>query len=437
MKKREFADRRRRLLEQLPRDSIALLATAPVQTRNNDVEHPFRPRSSFSYLTDFPEPDALAVLVPDHRDGDFQLFCRERSPKEERWTGPRAGIGGAKRRYRADQAYPIEQLQERLPALLGGRRRVYHNLGADPELDQKLLAAVGRLRGQARAGTTAPTEFHLLDPLVDEMRLFKSPAEIATMDEAARISAQAHRAAMHECRPGMTEYQIEAGFLQRFTAAGARSPAYPSIVGGGNNACVLHYTANSDKLNDGDLILIDAGAEFEGYAADITRTFPVNGRFSEAQRAIYQLVLDAQMAAIDQVRVGNHWNAPHEAAVEVLTRGLVKLDLLKGKVKELIKDHKYRRYFPHRTGHWLGMDVHDVGTYKQGKDWRPLQPGMVLTVEPGLYFPAGKRQVPKKYQGIGVRIEDDVLVTLDGPQVLTAGAPKTIDEIEALMAGDG
>jgi len=433
MKQREFAERRKRLLKQMAADSIAIIATAPEQTRNRDVEFPFRPDSDFYYLTGFPEPQAVAVFIPGRKEGEFLLFCRERNRKQEVWHGRRAGIGGAKKRYKAQQALAIGDLDEQLPKLLEGRRRVYHTLGEDSALDQRLLKAVKTVRGLARKGIRAPEEFHSLTPILHELRLFKSPAEIEVMATAAELSAKAHHHAMRICRPGMTEYQLEAEFLHRFNRADARSPAYPSIVGGGANACILHYTENSDALRDGDLVLIDAGAEVDNYAADITRTFPVNGRFSPAQREVYDLVLEAQQAAIDQVRPGNDWNAPHKAAVEVITRGLIKLGLLKGKLKTLIKKHKYRRFFLHRTGHWLGMDVHDVGDYKVDGQWRTLQAGMVLTVEPGLYFPAGARGVPKKYHDIGVRIEDDVLVTLDGPRVLTDAAPKQADAIEAAM----
>ena len=433
MKKSEFAARRKTLMQRMAPDSIALVATAGEQTRNSDVDFPFRPNSDFHYLTGFPEPQAVAVFAPGREDGEYLLFCRKRNAKAEVWHGRRAGIGGAKKHYKAQQAFDIDELEQQLPELLRGRRRVYHTLGDDPEFDQLLLGAVGQLRRQGRAGVSAPSEFISLDPLLHEMRLIKSSAEIAVMARAAEISAEAHCKAMQRCRPGVTEYQLEAEFLQHFTAAGARSPAYPSIVGGGDNACILHYTENSDPLEDGDLVLIDAGAELDCYAADITRSFPVNGRFSEPQREIYELVLEAQLAAIDKVQVGNSWNAPHEAAVEVLTRGLLRLGLLEGKLKRLIKKGKYRRFYLHRTGHWLGMDVHDVGDYKIDDEWRTLQPGMVLTVEPGLYLPAGKR-VPKKYHDIGIRIEDDVVVTLDGPRVLSGGVPKDPGAIEALMA---
>ena len=434
MKKSEFATRRKALLKQMDRDSIAIVATNDEQTRNSDVDFPFRPDSNFYYLTGFPEPAAIAVFIPGREDGEFLLFCRQRDAKAEVWNGRRAGISGAKRHYRAQQALPIGDVEEILPQLLQDRRRVYHTLGVDPELDQVLLTALGQVRAKARSGISAPTEFHSLDPILHEMRLIKSEAEIELMSRAAAISAEAHSNAMRDCRPGMTEYQLEAGLMHHFARNGARSPAYPSIVGGGDNACILHYTENSDTLKDGDLVLIDAGAELDCYAADITRSFPVNGRFSPAQKAIYELVLESQLAAIKQVQVGNSWNAPHETAVEVLTRGLIKLGLLKGKTRQLIKKGKYARYFLHRTGHWLGMDVHDVGNYKIDGEWRTLQPGMVLTVEPGLYFPAS-RSLPKKYHDIGIRIEDDVLVTDNGPRVLSAGAPKTVKAIEALMAG--
>ncbi len=433
MKQREFAARRKRLMQRMEPDSIAIVATAPERTRNRDVDFPFRPDSDFHYLTGFPEPEAVAVFAPGREDGEYLLFCRERDPKMETWNGRRAGLAGAKRRYKARQALPISKLDEVMPELLAGRRRIYHTLGDDLDFDTRLLGWVNKVRRKSRAGVHAPGEFITLEPLVHEMRLFKSEAEIDTMARVGALSAEAHRHAMQVCRPGMTEYQLEAEFLHRFTRDGARSPAYPSIVGGGANGCILHYTENSDPLRDGDLVLIDAGGELDNYAADITRSFPVNGRFNPTQRAVYDLVLEAQLAAIDKVRPGNDWDAPHRAAVDVLTRGLIDLGLLKGKPKKLIEKGKYRKYYMHKTGHWLGMDVHDVGEYKVDDEWRGFEPGMVLTVEPGLYFPAGRRKLPKEFRDIGIRIEDDVVVTEQGPRVLTAGAPKDPDTIEALM----
>jgi Xaa-Pro aminopeptidase len=402
--------------------------------RNRDVEYPYRCDSDFYYLTGFAEPEAVAVLVPGRPQGEFILFCRERDPLMETWYGRRAGTEGAVAQYGADDAFPITDIDEILPGLLESRERVFYTMGASPEFDTRVISWVREIRSRERSGAHAPDEFVGLDHLVHDMRLYKSRAEIKQMRTAANIAAAAHKRAMQACRPGMMEYEVEAEFLHEFRRHGCE-PAYSSIVGGGENGCILHYRENDAALRDGDLLLIDAGAEYQYYASDITRTFPVNGRFSAAQKLLYNLVLDAQLAAIAEVVPGNHWNAPHDAAVKVLTKGLVKLGLLKGRPAQLIKDGAYRRFYMHRTGHWLGMDVHDVGDYKVGEEWRVLEPGMVLTVEPGLYIPLGSKGVAKKWQGIGIRIEDDVLVTREGNEVLSKAAPKSVDEIEALMAG--
>lgn len=434
MEKEEFARRRARLMQAMGKNSIAILPTSPERSRNRDVEHPFRPDSDFYYLTGFPEPEALAVLVPERRQGEYLLFCRERNADMEVWHGRRAGLEGAVKEYGADDAFPITDLDEILPGLLENRARVFYTMGASPELDHKMTEWLNTLRRKARAGIHTPGEFVALDHHLHEMRLFKSPAEIEAMRTAAIISAAAHRRVMAACRPGMAEYQLEADLVHEFMRRGARFTAYPSIVGSGGNGCILHYTENSATLRDGDLVLIDAGAEYDCYAADITRTFPVGGRFSPEQRALYQLVLKAQQAAIKAVKPGNPWNAPHNAAVKVLCKGLVELGLLKGKIGKLIKDEAYRRFYMHRTGHWLGMDVHDVGNYKVDGEWRALQPGMALTVEPGLYVAPGSKGVPRKWWGIGIRIEDDCVVTDAGCEVLTTDVPKDPDAIEALMA---
>jgi len=432
---KEFARRRRQLMRMMGKDAIAILPTAPEHIRNRDVEYPFRPDSDFYYLTGFPEPQAVLVLMPGRREGECVLFCRDRDPERETWTGRRAGPEGAVERYGADDAFPVTDIDDILPGMLEGRDRVFYTMGVQPEFDQKLIGWINRLRGGARAGQRTPDEFIALEHLVHDMRLYKSAAELRVMRKAARISAAAHCRAMQVCRPGMMEYEIEAEFAWAFRRAGCEH-AYPPIVGGGENGCILHYTENSAELRDGDLLLIDAGAELDCYASDITRTFPVNGRFSKPQRALYELVLAAQKAAIARVRPGNHWNDPHKAAVRVLTRGLVKLGLLKGDPATLIRKEAYRRFYMHRTGHWLGMDVHDVGDYKVGDQWRVLEPGMVLTVEPGLYIPPGSKGVARKWWGIGIRIEDDVAVTRDGCEVLSDRVPKDPDAIEALMAGE-
>jgi len=434
MDQKEFARRRKQLMHMMGADAIAILPTNPERTRNRDVEYPFRPDSDFFYLTGFPEPEAVAVLAPGRPHGEYLLFCRERDAEKEIWNGRRAGPEGAVERFGADDAFPFSDIDDILPGLLESRERVFYTMGAAPDFDQRLIGWVNGLRSQSRAGKQAPDEFVSLEHFVHDMRLYKSRAEVKVMRQAANIAARAHKRAMQVCRPGMVEYELEAEFLHEFRKAGGE-PAYPSIVGGGENACILHYTENNAELRKGDLVLIDAGVEHQCYASDITRCFPVGGRFSKAQRAVYELVLDAQLAAIDEVYPGNTWNAPHDAAVKVLTRGLVKLGLLKGRTPTLIKDQAYRKYYMHRTGHWLGMDVHDVGDYKVGDAWRVLEPGMVLTVEPGLYIAAGTRGAARKWWNIGVRIEDDVLVTRDGHDVLSKNAPKTVDEIEALMAG--
>jgi Xaa-Pro aminopeptidase len=428
----EFSRRRRQLMRMMGRDSIAIIPTSSVQVRNRDVDHPFRADSDFYYLTGFDEPDAVAVLVPRRPHGEYLLFCRERDPEMEIWTGRRAGTEGVVERYGADDAFPVSDIDEILPGLIEGCEQVFYTMGARPEFDKSVMEWVNRIRLGARRGARTPDRFVTLEHLLHDMRLYKSRSEISAMRTAARTTCKAHVRAMQCCRPGMFEYEIEAELLYGFRSAGMAT-AYPSIVGGGENSCILHYTHNNAQLREGDLLLIDAGAEYDCYASDVTRTFPVNGRFSAPQRALYQLVLDAQLAAIDKVRPGNHWNDPHEAAVKVLTRGLVRLGILKGKPAELIRNEEYRRFYMHRTGHWLGMDVHDVGDYKVGDEWRVLEPGMVLTVEPGLYIAAGSRGVAKKWWNTGIRIEDDVLVTRQDPVVLTAAAPKSIDEIESVM----
>jgi Xaa-Pro aminopeptidase len=433
MDQKEFARRRKQLMRMMGADTIAILPTNPEQLRNRDVDFPFRPDSDFYYLTGFPEPQAVAVLAPGRPHGEYLLFCRERDPEMETWNGRRAGPEGAVSQYGADDAFPIGDIDDILPGLLESRERVFYTMGAVPAFDNRVIGWVNAIRSQSRAGKHAPDEFISLAHFVHDMRLYKSRAEIKAMRQAADISARAHRRAMEICRPGMMEYELEAEFLHEFRKHGGE-PAYPAIVGGGENACILHYTENDAPLADGDLVLIDAGTEHDYYASDITRCFPVNGRFSTAQRAIYELVLDAQLAAVEEVKPGNGWNAPHEAAVKVLTRGLVKLGLLKGRPATLIKDQAYRQFYMHRTGHWLGMDVHDVGDYKVGEEWRVLEPGMVLTVEPGLYIAAGSKGVARKWQNIGVRIEDDVLVTRDGNDVLSKNVPKAVEEIEVLMS---
>lgn len=433
LERREFARRRRRLMEAMGDDAIAILPAASVQPRNRDVEFPFRPDSDFYYLTGFPEPEAVTVLIPGRQQGEYLLFCRERDAEKELWDGPRAGLEGACGEYQADDAFPIGDVDDIVPGLMEGRARVFYAMGYNAEFDQQVLGWVNRLRAKSRAGVTPPAQFVALDHVLHEQRLYKSKGELRLMRKAMAISAHAHRRAMAICRPGMREFEIEATLIYEFMRGGSRAPAYPSIVAAGANSCTLHYTANSAVLKSGDLLLIDAGAEYQFYAADITRTFPINGRFTPTQRAVYELVLAAQQAAIAEVRPGNHWQAPHEAAVRVLTEGLVRLGLLKGRLSTLIKKERYKKFFMHRTGHWLGMDVHDVGEYKVAQEWRVFEPGMVTTIEPGLYIRGDDRAVPKKWWNIGVRIEDDVLVTEQGPEVLTEEVPKSVKAIEALV----
>lgn len=432
--KQEYARRRKALMAQMEPNSIAILPAAPVYIRNRDVEHNYRQDSDFQYLTGFPEPEAVAVLVPGREHGEYVLFCREKDPERELWDGYRAGQEGAVSEYGAADAFPINDIDDILPGLIEGRERVYYAMGANQEFDLRLTNWIKTIRSKARLGAQPPNEFVALDHLLHDMRLYKSAAEIKVMQAAADISAEAHRRAMESCRPGLYEYHLEAELQHVFMRNGSRSPAYASIVAAGRNACILHYTENTSQIRDGDLVLIDAGCELDCYASDITRTFPANGRFSLEQRAIYEIVLAAQHAAFEVIGPGRHWNEAHEATVRVITEGLLQLGLLSGELETLIASEAYKPFYMHRAGHWLGMDVHDVGDYRVGGEWRVLEPGMVMTVEPGIYIAPDNDRVPKKWRGIGVRIEDDVVVTRTGHQVLTEAVPKDPDAIEALMA---
>lgn len=429
----EFARRRRQLMKLMGRESIAIVPAAPVRMRNSDVEYAYRQDSNFQYLTGFPEPESVAVLVPGRPQGEFLLFVRDRDPQRETWDGRRAGPGGARRDYGADDAFPIADIDEILPGLMEGREKIYYTVGVHRDFDPRVVGWVNGLRAQAKQGRHAPHEMVALEHVLHDMRLFKSRHEIEQMREAARIASRAHVRAMRFVRPGRYEYEVAAEMQHEFHRARA-DISYLPIVGGGANGCILHYRENASVLREGELLLIDAGCEYEYYASDITRTFPVSGRFSPAQRAAYEVVLEANLAAIDAVRPGNDWNRPHDVAVQVLTSGMVRLGLLKGRVPSLIKSLAYRKFYMHKTGHWLGMDVHDVGDYKIGEAWRALEPGMVLTIEPGLYIPPGTRGIPPEFRNIGIRIEDDVLVTREGREVLTHGVPKDPAAIEALMA---
>ena len=432
--KSEYARRRKHLMSMMEDGSIAIIPSASEVTRSRDTEFLFRQDSDFMYLTGFNEPDAVLLLIPGRRAGQVVLFCRDKDPERELWDGRRAGPEGVVKEYAMDDAFPIGDIDDIAPGLIEGREHIYYSMGHNDGFDRQVMGWVNHIRSQVRTGAKPPGEFIDLNFLLHEQRLFKSAAELRLMRKAGEISAEAHCRAMRECKPGRYEYQLEAAIHHEFANSGARSPAYNSIVGAGDNGCILHYTENSDKMRAGQLVLIDAGCEYEGYAADITRTFPVDGKFTPEQKALYDVVLKAQLAAIKKVKPGNTWNQPHDVTVRVITRGLIELGLLKGDEKELIKTGAYTEFYMHRAGHWLGMDVHDVGDYRVGGKWRQLEPGMVLTIEPGIYVSPNNTKVPKKWRGIGVRIEDDVAVTADGCEVLTDGVPKTTEEIEALMA---
>jgi Xaa-Pro aminopeptidase len=427
-----YARRRKQLMRMAGDDAIVILPAAPERIRSRDTQYPYRQDSDLLYLTGFPEPEAVLVLVPGRRHGETILFCRERDPDREGWDGPRCGTEGAAEQYGTDDAYPISDLDDILPGLLEGRSRVYYHFGRDAEFDLKLIGWLNRVRAMMRMGAQPPHEFLELGHLLDELRLFKSRDELKLMQRAADISVLAHETAMRASRPGMPEYALQAE-LERIFRLHDAVPAYSSIVGAGGNACVLHYIANNAVIGDGDLVLVDAGAEYRGYASDITRTFPANGRFSAEQRALHDLVGAAQAAALAQARPGVAYEAGHQAAVRTLTEGLLKLGLLKGTLEKNIEEGHYKRFYRHKTGHWLGLDVHDVGDYRIDGESRLLEPGMVFTIEPGLYIPPSDKSVHAKWRGIGIRIEDDVVITADGHRVLTDKLARSADEIEALM----
>jgi Xaa-Pro aminopeptidase len=433
MKQSEFKKRRKQLMQRIGKGNLALIGSASTHARNRDVNYPFRQDSDFYYLTGFNEPNSLAVFIPGREQGEYILFCREFDEKKALWEGAHAGLEGATSHYAADDSFPIDDLNDILPGMLENKTKVFYPMGRDSDLDHKLLDWINHIRRQSRTGVNAPGELVSLEHILHEMRLFKSAEELKLMRHAATVSAAAHVRAMQKCKAGMYEYQIEAEIINHFLQDGLRAVAYPSIVAGGKNACTLHYTDNSAKLKSGDLLLVDAGAECDHYAADITRTYPISGHFSEPQKQLYQLVLDAQLASIAEIKPKQSMQLAHEASVNVLTKGLVKLGLLKGRVATLIKNEKYKQFYMHRIGHWLGMDVHDVGDYKINQEWRLLEKGMVLTIEPGLYIPADCKTVDEQWRGIGIRIEDDLLVTADGHEVLTCDVPKSIADIERLM----
>ena len=425
-----YPDRRKRLQTQMQR-GIAVIPTAPEVVRNADAHYDYRHDSHFYYLTGFSEPDAVVVLVAGEKMQTI-LFCREKNAEREVWDGFRYGPDAASEKFGFDAAYPIAQLDEKLNELMGNQPVLYYPIGADASWDARIIKLREAVKAKARSGIRAPDEIRDVRQLLNEMRLIKDVQEQDIMRRAAKISCEAHRRAMRFTRPGQHEYEVEAELLHEFCRHGARQPAYTSIVAGGANACTLHYVGNNASLNAGDLLLIDAGCELGGYASDITRTFPVNGRFSAAQKDVYEIVLAAQAAAIHAAQPGRLWNAPHEAALRILARGFIDLKLCSGSVESVLETESYKQFYMHRTGHWLGMDVHDVGEYKSGEQWRPLQPGMVLTVEPGCYI-RPTDGIPKELWNIGIRIEDDVLITARGSEVLTLDAPKTVKDIEEVM----
>lgn len=433
IKMTEYAKRRKQLMQKIGPTGIVILASAPIATRNGDYDYPYRQQSDFYYLTGFEEPEAVIVLTPKRKDGEFILFNRPRDREREIWDGVRAGQDGACKTFGANQAFPIAELEKKLPELLEGREQIHYTLGHDKVFDEVILNAMNKIRGKIRNGLQSPLAFVDVTNTIHEMRLIKSPAEIAIMRKAAEISAQAHIRAMQFCKPGVNEYQIEAEIIHEFQRHGARYPAYTSIVGGGANSCTLHYVNNNQPIVNGDLVLIDAGAEYQYYASDITRTFPANGRFSAEQRAIYEIVLASQLAGIKVARPGAAWPAMQNAIVKVITQGLMDLGILKGRLDDLIEKQAYAPFYMHKSGHWLGLDVHDVGRYRVNGKWRTLQSGMVLTIEPGIYISADIPGVNKRWHNIGVRIEDDVLITKKGHDILSHHAPKNIADIEDLM----
>jgi Xaa-Pro aminopeptidase len=428
----EFARRRRQLMKMAGEDAALLVAAAPERMRNADAAWPYRQDSDFHYLAGFPEPEAVLALLPGRRHGEAVLFCRERDAERERWHGEITGTERAVSDYGMDDAFPIDDIDDILPGMIEGRARVYCHFGREPAFDAQLMGWMRRLR-QLRGGGVAPKEFVALGHLLHDLRLYKSRDELRLMRAAAGVAAEAHRAAMRAAVPGRREYEVEAELLRTIRGHGA-VPAFPPIVAGGANACTMHYTVNRAPLADGDLLLIDAGAEVDCYASDISRTFPVNGCFSREQRALYEVVLTAQLAAIEEVKPGRPFDAAHHAAVRVIAEGLCALGLLDGDADAAVAEGRYRRFFPSKTGHWLGLDVHDAGDYRVDGEPRLLEPGMVVTVEPGIYVPPGEPGVAERWHGIGIRIEDDVAVTREGHEVLSAGVPKEPGEIEALLA---
>ena len=429
-----YQRRRQELINQIGESAIIILSTASVKQRNSDVDFQFRADSDFYYLTGFAEPQAVAVICPGRSKGEFIIFCREKDPQREMWDGRRAGLEGVVEQFGADDAFPITDMDDILPSLMEQREKIFMPVGRYPEFDVKVLAWLNKIKQSTRQGKHAPYELIDLNHLLHEQRLIKRKDEIQLMQKAAKISAQGHIRAMQACRAGLYEYQVQAEMEYEFRKDGSHYNAYPSIVAGGANACILHYTENHHRLHDGDLLLIDAGAEYQCYAADISRTFPVNGKFSSEQRTLYEIVLAAQEAAFAKCQIGCNWNEPHDAAVRVIAQGLLDESLLTGSLEQVLETKSYMQFYMHRTGHWLGMDVHDVGDYHIDNDWRELEEGMVFTVEPGIYVSPAKNVNPR-WHNIGIRIEDNVWIQKKTYKNLTIDAPKLPDEIEALMAG--
>jgi Xaa-Pro aminopeptidase len=429
----EFKQRRQKLIGMMDEGSMAILPAAPEKQR--DLHYPYHQDSHFYYLTGFPEPEALAVIVPHREQGQYILFCQEKDKEKETWNGQRAGLEGACETYNADDAFPITQIDDIILGLMESCSCLYYPMGYYQAFDEKITGWINQLRNRAGKGVVAPHKMVSLDFVLEEMRLRKTEAEVEELRASAKIIINAHKRAMRFCKPGLYEYELEAEVVHELLRNGCRSAAFPTMVAGGKNACTLHYIENNEVLNDGELVLIDAGAELNHYASDVTRTFPINGRFTRQQKTIYELVLKAQRAALNQIYPGKKWNEPYQASIKVITQGLIELGILVGQRDKLIEEEAYKRFYMHRVGHWLGMDVHDVGNYKVDEVWRDLEPGMVMTVEPGIYISAAI-DIPDEWWNIGIRIEDDVLITEGGHEVLTADLPNTVAEIEALMAGE-
>jgi Xaa-Pro aminopeptidase len=434
IKQKEYARRRNQLMRMAGEGSIIILLAAPARIRNNDAFYPYRQDSDFLYLSGFREHEALLVMIPDDQGGKCILFCRSRDPEREMWDGAMVGLESAVSDYGMDHAHDFTEVGKRLPDLLHDKDRIYYDLGRNPLFDQRLIGWLNDFRGKSRKSFHAPEEIHALDHMLHDMRVYKSREELSAMRRAAKVTIEAHERAMKVCEPGMNEADIHAELLHTFTGH-LCEPSYLPIVGGGANGCVLHYIANKDVLNDGDLLLIDAGAEYDGYASDITRTFPVNGRFSSDQRELYEVVLAAQGAAMEKAITGNQWQEVHDAAIRVATEGMISLGILEHSLEEELETEGYKHFYVHNTGHWLGLDVHDVGEYQIDGHSRELEPGMVMTIEPGIYISPQESSVRECWRGMGIRIEDNVVITRKEPRILTNDLARTPDDIEALMAG--